>query len=257
MSWRCRTATRRRWPAEPAGSRRPWRSGRRRRRSTSAPSCMPSWPLTMIQSPARTTGVYGPRGLLMCASYARLPSSTSTTPTLPHDVADVAAPPPRRRRRSRWSSRLRRRFVVRSPAIAEPRPGHDRVHDRPAVSRATRSCPARSGCRSRSPTRTACSDDGVPQCVNGRVLDGNDKEIATVSAPIHSTDLVIPYWADQRADRPAGHRTRCASTATTGSAPRSRSPTRHRSPCRTSARRCRRSTRRPSTTTAASSRTAR
>ena len=37
--------------------------------------------------------------------------------------------------------------------------------------------------------------DGVPDVVNGRVLDGNDGQIATVSAPIHSTDLVIPYWA--------------------------------------------------------------
>jgi hypothetical protein len=35
----------------------------------------------------------------------------------------------------------------------------------------------------------------VPTEVNGRVLDGNDQPIVTVSAPIHSTDLVIPYWA--------------------------------------------------------------
>jgi hypothetical protein len=35
---------------------------------------------------------------------------------------------------------------------------------------------------------------GVPAVVNGRVLDDNDSPIATVSAPIHSTDLVIPYW---------------------------------------------------------------
>ena len=38
------------------------------------------------------------------------------------------------------------------------------------------------------------ADDGVPAVVNGRVLDENDQEILTVSAPIHSTDLVIPYW---------------------------------------------------------------
>ena len=37
--------------------------------------------------------------------------------------------------------------------------------------------------------------DGVPSVVNGRVLDSTDKQIATVSAPIHATDLVIPYWA--------------------------------------------------------------
>ena len=34
-----------------------------------------------------------------------------------------------------------------------------------------------------------------PSRLNGRVLDSNDKQIATVSAPIHSRDLVIPYWA--------------------------------------------------------------
>ncbi len=35
----------------------------------------------------------------------------------------------------------------------------------------------------------------VPSLVTGGVLDGNDQQIATVTAPIHSTDLVIPYWA--------------------------------------------------------------
>lgn len=34
-----------------------------------------------------------------------------------------------------------------------------------------------------------------PSQLDGRVLDSNDKQIATVSAPIHSKDLVIPYWA--------------------------------------------------------------
>jgi hypothetical protein len=34
-----------------------------------------------------------------------------------------------------------------------------------------------------------------PSQLQGRVLDGNDKQIAAVSAAIHSTDLVIPYWA--------------------------------------------------------------
>ncbi|MBK5332340.1 MAG: hypothetical protein JJD93_10235 [Ilumatobacteraceae bacterium] len=33
-----------------------------------------------------------------------------------------------------------------------------------------------------------------PAVLNGRVLDSADKQIATVSAPIHSTDMVIPYW---------------------------------------------------------------
>jgi hypothetical protein len=34
----------------------------------------------------------------------------------------------------------------------------------------------------------------VPAVVNGRVLDANDRQLATVSAAIHATDLVIPYW---------------------------------------------------------------
>jgi hypothetical protein len=34
-----------------------------------------------------------------------------------------------------------------------------------------------------------------PAQLTGRVLDSNDKQIVTISAPIHSTDLVIPYWA--------------------------------------------------------------
>jgi len=33
-----------------------------------------------------------------------------------------------------------------------------------------------------------------PAVLNGRVLDSTDKQIAAVSAPIHSTDIVIPYW---------------------------------------------------------------
>jgi hypothetical protein len=34
-----------------------------------------------------------------------------------------------------------------------------------------------------------------PAQLNGRVLDSNNQQITTVSAPIHSTDVVIPYWA--------------------------------------------------------------
>jgi hypothetical protein len=34
-----------------------------------------------------------------------------------------------------------------------------------------------------------------PATLNGRVLDSNNKQIATVSANIHATDIVIPYWA--------------------------------------------------------------
>ena len=33
-----------------------------------------------------------------------------------------------------------------------------------------------------------------PAMLSGRVLDSNDKQIAIVSAPIHSTNMVIPYW---------------------------------------------------------------
>lgn len=33
-----------------------------------------------------------------------------------------------------------------------------------------------------------------PAMLSGRVLDSNDKQFATVSAPIHSTNMVIPYW---------------------------------------------------------------
>src|SRR5690349_19628211 len=33
------------------------------------PSAMPTWPETMSQSPARTTGVYGPKGLVMGRRY--------------------------------------------------------------------------------------------------------------------------------------------------------------------------------------------
>jgi hypothetical protein len=34
-----------------------------------------------------------------------------------------------------------------------------------------------------------------PKVLKGRVLDSDAKEVATVTAPIHSKDLVIPYWA--------------------------------------------------------------
>ena len=34
-----------------------------------------------------------------------------------------------------------------------------------------------------------------PAVLNGRVLDANDKQIATVSAAIRSLNMVIPYWA--------------------------------------------------------------
>ena len=34
-----------------------------------------------------------------------------------------------------------------------------------------------------------------PTQLTGRVVDSSDKPIATISAPIHATDLVIPYWA--------------------------------------------------------------
>lgn len=33
-----------------------------------------------------------------------------------------------------------------------------------------------------------------PAVLNGRVLDSTNKQVATVTAPIHSTGIVIPYW---------------------------------------------------------------
>ncbi|MEP7203973.1 MAG: hypothetical protein ABI894_15290 [Ilumatobacteraceae bacterium] len=45
-----------------------------------------------------------------------------------------------------------------------------------------------------------------PAVLKGRVLDSNNTEIATVSAPIHATDLVIPYWAiNVRIDQPGAY----------------------------------------------------
>ncbi|MDP9463007.1 MAG: hypothetical protein M3P52_00150, partial [Actinomycetota bacterium] len=42
-----------------------------------------------------------------------------------------------------------------------------------------------------------------PAQLTGRVLDGNDQQVATISAPIRSTDIVIPYWAvDVEIDQP-------------------------------------------------------
>jgi hypothetical protein len=42
-----------------------------------------------------------------------------------------------------------------------------------------------------------------PAQLTGRVLDGNNQQIAMVSAPIRSTDMVIPYWAfDVQIDQP-------------------------------------------------------
>jgi len=42
-----------------------------------------------------------------------------------------------------------------------------------------------------------------PAELKGRVLDSNDKQIATVSASIHSKDIVIPYWpVNVQVDKP-------------------------------------------------------
>jgi hypothetical protein len=42
-----------------------------------------------------------------------------------------------------------------------------------------------------------------PAQLTGRVLDSNNQQIATISAPIRSTDIVIPYWAvDVQIDQP-------------------------------------------------------
>ena len=45
-----------------------------------------------------------------------------------------------------------------------------------------------------------------PKQLAGRVLDSNDKQIATVSAAIQSTDMVIPYWAfNVQIDKPGNY----------------------------------------------------
>jgi len=42
-----------------------------------------------------------------------------------------------------------------------------------------------------------------PAVLNGRVLDSNNQQIATVSAQIHSKDIVIPYWpVNVKIDKP-------------------------------------------------------
>jgi len=45
-----------------------------------------------------------------------------------------------------------------------------------------------------------------PAVLNGRVLDSTDQQIATVSAPIRSKDIVIPYWAiNVQIDKPGNY----------------------------------------------------
>ena len=119
-----------------------------------------------------------------------------------------------------------------APSRPTPRPSRVRPGSRShSGSRATRSCPG----QVRLPISIADKDSLLetgPAALNGRVLDSNDKEIATVSAPIHATGLVDPLLGHQRADRPAGLSTPCASTATTafGAAFQSTAPERgHRS----------------------------
>ena len=45
-----------------------------------------------------------------------------------------------------------------------------------------------------------------PGTLNGRLLDGNDQQIATVSAGIRSTDMAIPYWPfNLQIDKPGNY----------------------------------------------------
>jgi len=45
-----------------------------------------------------------------------------------------------------------------------------------------------------------------PAVLDGRVLDSNNQQIATVSAPIHSKDIVIPYWpVNVQIDKPGNY----------------------------------------------------
>ena len=76
------------------------------------------------------------------------------------------------------------------------------------------------------------------------------------AAPIHATDLVIPYWAiNVEIDQPGIYTLRLDGDDGFGAPFQITDPT--RSPCRTSGHCCRRSTRRPSPTIVASIRTAR
>jgi len=45
-----------------------------------------------------------------------------------------------------------------------------------------------------------------PPVLNGRVLDSNDQQITTVTAQIHSKDIVIPYWpVNVQIDKPGNY----------------------------------------------------
>ena len=174
----------------------------------------------MIQSPARTTGVYGPRGLLMCASYARRP--TSRTQLLHcRPMSMFAAPSPRQRRRGARRRGLRRDSKSNLPRLNRIRAR--RASRSPSAIRATRSCPARYACRSRIANKDRAADRRVQQFSTGVCSTAPTSRSPPVSAPIHATDMVIPYWADHRRRSTSRASSRCASTATTVSALRSRS----------------------------------
>jgi hypothetical protein len=45
-----------------------------------------------------------------------------------------------------------------------------------------------------------------PAVLNGRVLDSNDQQVTTVTAQIHSKDIVIPYWpVNVQIDKPGNY----------------------------------------------------
>ena len=100
------------------------------------------------------------------------------------DDVNLATPPPRRRRCAAGARRVRsRRFESKGTSftIAQRYPSNTFV---PGKIRLPISIADKNSLLTTGPAQ-----------LSGHVLDSNDKQIATISSPIHSTDLVIPYWA--------------------------------------------------------------
>ena len=140
----------------------------------------------------------------MWASYAATSSCGSTTRTLA-PMSMLAAPPARRRRGAARRGSMRRRFLVRLGALDyRAGPGHDRVHDRPALPerhvRARQGAPADLARRQAEP-----ADDRVPAVLDGRVLDSDDQADRHRQRADPFDGHRDPLLADQRPDRPAGH----------------------------------------------------
>ena len=122
--------------------------------------------------------------------------------------------------------RLRRRFDAGLPAIrpTTPSPIRARRDSRsPSGIRATRSCPARSGCRSRSPNKEDAAqrrDRRSLERARARRQRQADRHGQRADPRDRSGDPVLGRSTCRSTSRAS---TRCASTATTDSALRSRS----------------------------------